>query len=99
MKTKLIAFILLTAILIGAAVPAFAAEKKPIYLGYADTDWMAEEILKEIPLQGKSDKDKAASIYDWVIQNLSDADTGTRYFDEKLFQIKPARCPLSMKNR
>lgn len=82
MKTKLIAFILLTAIIVGAVVPAFADGKKPIYLGYADTDWMAEEILKKIPLQGKSDKDKAAAIYDWVIQNLSDVDTGTRYFDE-----------------
>ena len=49
MKIKLTAFILLTAIIIGTAVPVFAADKKPIYLGYADTDWMAEEILKKIP--------------------------------------------------
>lgn len=88
MKTKLIAFILFTTIIIGAIVPAFAAEKRPIFLGYAGTDWMAEEILKKIPLQGKSDKEKAAAIYDWVIQNLSDVDTGTRYFDEQTVSNK-----------
>lgn len=88
MKKKFIAFVLLTTLIIGAVVPTFASAKKPIYLGYASTDWMAEEILKKIPLQGKTDQEKAAAIYDWIIQNLPDIDTGTRYFDEQTVSAK-----------
>ena len=54
----------------------------PIYLGYVDVDYMAEEILKEIDVMDKSDHDKILAVYNWIIVNCkrySSADE--TYFD------------------
>lgn len=57
--------------------------RTPIYLGYADIDYMAEEILKEIPMDGKTDREKIRAVYDWIIKNCSrDSWDGTYYFTE-----------------
>ena len=55
----------------------------PIYIGHVATDYMAEEILKEIPTKGKSPKEQIRAVYDWIIKNCSrDNWDGTYYFDE-----------------
>ena len=50
-------------VLLVSMIPAqvFAAPRYgnlPIYLGYIDVDYMADEILKEIPTAGKSPVEK-----------------------------------------
>lgn len=56
MKKRLTSiFLLLALVLTLLPVTASAAGTTvPIYLGYGEVDYMAEEILKEIPTAGKS---------------------------------------------
>lgn len=68
-------------------VTAFAANRAygsvPILIGYADVDYMAEQILKEIPTNGLGAKDKIKAVYDWIIKNCKRYDwDGTLYFNE-----------------
>lgn len=76
MKKRLICLLLLFCLVCTALAPcALAADRQygatPIYLGYADVDYMAEEILKEIPTAGKSSTEQIRAVYDWIIQNCS----------------------------
>ena len=70
MKKRLLSMLLALALLAGILpVTAAAADSKvygevPIYMGYPDLDYMAEEILKEIDLGGKTDRDRIRAVYD-----------------------------------
>lgn len=71
MKRRILSVLLLLA-LTAAMLPmkAQAAEgTTPIYLGYDAVDYMAEEILKEIPTQGKPAREQIRAVYDWVLEN------------------------------
>lgn len=88
MKRRILSILLLLSMLL-TLLPAgvLAAGKTygqiPIYLGYADVDYMAEEILKEIPTAGKSDREKIRAVYDWIIQHCSRYEwNGEYHFDE-----------------
>jgi len=57
----------------------------PIYLGYGDVDYMADEILKQIPTAGKSKREQIRAVYDWIIKNCTRYENewdGTYHFDE-----------------
>ena len=89
MRKKILS-IILTAAMALTLLPtaALAAGRNygtiPIYVGQSDVDYMAEEILKELPTQGKSAKEQIRTVYDWIVKNCeSTAGNGTRYFDEK----------------
>lgn len=43
--------------------------RKPIYVGNLAVDYMAEEILKRLDLEEKSDNDQIVAVYDWIIAN------------------------------
>lgn len=82
MKTKITALILSLLLALFIFPTAFAAESKPIYFGNTAIDWMADETLKLIPLEGKSLEEKATAVYDWMIVNCKRNDwDGTYYFD------------------
>jgi len=54
----------------------------PIYFGDWQIDYMANEILKEIDLEGKSDVERIRAVYDWIIVNCERYGTAdTLYFD------------------
>ena len=56
----------------------------PIWIGDAEVDYMAEEILKEIPTAGKSKRDQIQAVYDWIILHCKrDNWDGTYYFDQE----------------
>ncbi len=87
MKKRLISLALLLALAVALLpLPVRAADAlTPIYLGYTDVDYMAEEILREIPTAGKSATEQIRAVYDWIIQNCSRYDwNGTYYFDESV---------------
>jgi len=71
MKRKWIALALaLVLIATVLPVPAMAASHRiPIYIGYADVDYMADQILKSIDTEGKSATEQIAAVYDWIITN------------------------------
>lgn len=77
-------FLILTLVLAVLPVSALAAtERVPIYVGYLEADYMAEQILKEIPTAGKSPRDQILAVYDWIIAHCSRYEwDGTYYFDE-----------------
>ena len=85
MKKRIVSVLLLLALLL-TVLPvsaAAASARVPIYLGYIEVDYMAEEILKEIPTAGKAPKDQIQAVYDWIIANCKRYDwDGTTYFDE-----------------
>ena len=90
MKKRLFAVLLAAALLL-SAFPAqalaagLAYGNVPIYTGYADIDYMADEILKGIPTAGKSDTEKIRAVYDWIVKNCSRYDwNGTYYFDTEV---------------
>lgn len=86
MKKRLTSiFLLLALVLTLLPVTASAAGTTvPIYLGYGEVDYMAEEILKEIPTAGKSATEQIRAVYDWIIQNCSRYTwDGTYYFDKE----------------
>jgi len=86
MKHRWIA-LLLVLTMVSAVLPvsALAASPRiPIYIGYADVDYMAEQILQEIPTAGKSATEQIRAVYDWIIQHCSRYSwDGTYYFDQK----------------
>jgi len=74
--------LLLTALPVGALAAAPKYGDTPIYLGSATTDYMAEELLKEIPTQGKSDREKIQAVYDWIIRSCKrEGEPEKLYFD------------------
>lgn len=87
MKRRLGAIFMTLALVMSLAPGSLAAGRSyrevPIFLGYADVDYMAEEILKEIPTEGKSAREQISEVYDWIIRNCKRNDwDGTTYFDE-----------------
>lgn len=88
MKKRLLSMLLALALLAGMLpVTAVAAEGKvygevPIYMGYPDLDYMAEEILKEIDLSGKTPRERIRAVYDWIIYNCRRSGSADKmYFD------------------
>lgn len=64
--------LLLAAVMLLSLLPtasAASSKLKPILTGYASVDYMGAEILKTLPLEGKSDKEKIRLVYDWIIKN------------------------------
>ena len=88
--TKRVISLMLTLVLALSliCIPVQASEQNyggiPILIGYADADYMAEQVLSEIPIPtGGSDWAIIQSVYDWVIRNCSrDSWNGITYFDE-----------------
>lgn len=66
-----------------------AGGRTPIYLGYADVDYLAEELLKEIPTAGKSATEQIRAVYDYIIRNFERYDwDGTEHFDRNAVALK-----------
>ena len=86
---KRIAALLLVLSLLAAALPMTVAAKDaklygtvPIYTGYVDLDYMAQEILSGIDTAGKTDREKVLAVYNWIIQNCERYGTAEKeYFD------------------
>ncbi len=69
---------------VGAAA---AYGDRPIHIGSAEVDYVADEILKEIPTAGLTDAEKIAAVYDWVITHCQrDGWDGTYYVNEKAIE-------------
>lgn len=81
MKKRLAALVLtLGMVLALLPVSAFAAltyGQAPIYTGYQDVDYMAQELLKTIDLSGKSSTQKIQAVYDWMCRNCARDGQGT----------------------
>ena len=96
MKRRVFSF-LLALLTVLAVVPfsCLAADKNygeiPIYIGHPDVDYMAEEVLKEIDLSGKTDREQIRSVYLWVIQNCSSIWSGKTYFNESTVKAQVDR--------
>lgn len=73
MKKRLLALALTCCMLLALLPVSAAAEsaygKAPIYTGYVDLDYLADQILKEIDTAGKNDRDTILAVYNWIIQN------------------------------
>ena len=70
----------------GTASPARAAaivqDRTPIFSGDARLDYMAGVILNSIPMDGMTDTQKIAAVYDWIIRNCDrEGSTGETHFD------------------
>ncbi|MBR5536497.1 MAG: S-layer homology domain-containing protein [Clostridia bacterium] len=87
MKKRVLSLLLTVALLVGLLpTAAFAADRKygdvPIYFGDVYIDYIAEEILKEIDLEGKNDVERIRAVYDWIVLNCERYGTGdTLYVD------------------
>ena len=87
MKKRVLSIILLLTLLLTALpVQAEAASARlPIYTGDLQVDYMAEVLLSQMDLQGKSDLEKIGTVYDWIILHCTrqpEEWDGTYYFDE-----------------
>ncbi|MCI8525950.1 MAG: hypothetical protein HFF17_08525 [Oscillospiraceae bacterium] len=79
----LLAVVLVLTVLPAGALAAGSYGNLGIYIGYGDIDYMAEEILKEIPTAGRTDREKIRAVYDWIIRHCSrEGWDGTYYFSE-----------------
>ena len=89
MKTRRMAALLLAAaLLLGCALPVLAVGEQihsyePVRTGDARVDHLADELLKQIPTDGKTDAQKIQAVYDWIIQHCArDNWDGKTWFDE-----------------
>ena len=70
MKKRVLSLLLTVALLMSLlSTGAFAAKERkygdvPIYFGDVYIDYMANEILKEIDLEGKDDVERIRAVYD-----------------------------------
>ena len=75
MKKRLFALVLALTMLLGLLpVTAAAKEEKmygqvPMYLGFADVDYMAEQVLQDIQVTGDTAEERIRQVYDWIIYN------------------------------
>lgn len=72
MKKRALSVILTLAVcLTSLAFPSAAAgtQRVPIYLGYVDVDYLAEQILAKIPTEGKNPSQQIRAVYDYIIKN------------------------------
>jgi len=88
MKKRLFALMLALVMMLGLLpVTAAAQEEKlygqvPMYLGYADVDYMAEQLLEEIQVTGDTDQERIRQVYDWIILNCDrSGEADKTYFD------------------
>lgn len=88
MKKRLFAlFLVLTMVLGLLPITAAAKEEKlygevPMYLGYADVDYMAEQVLKEIKVTDGTAEERIRQVYDWIIYNCDrSGEADKTYFD------------------
>lgn len=87
MKTRICSFLLALALLLTALpVPVRAASARiPIYVGDLKVDYLAESLLADMELDGKSDLEQIETVYDWIVHNCTRQASewdGTYYFDE-----------------
>lgn len=92
MKNRIISMVLTLAMclaILPGAARAAGGERIPIYIGYADVDYLAEEMLKEIPTAGKSAREQIRAVYDYIIRNFERYDwDGTEHFDREAVAMK-----------
>lgn len=70
MKRVLSLFLLLALVVTALPVSASArTQRVPIYVGDLAVDYMAQQILADLDLEGKSDYDQILTVYDWIIEN------------------------------
>ena len=88
MKKRILSLLLALSLLVAALPVSAAAEDArlygtvPIYTGYVDLDYMAQEMLKEIQVTGKTDREKILQVYNWIIRNCESYGTYDKeYFD------------------
>lgn len=88
MKKRILSLLLILCLLLAALPMTAAAEDAklygtvPIYTGYVDLDYMAQEMLKEIQVTGKTDREKILQVYNWIILNCERYGTADKeYFD------------------
>ena len=88
MKKRILSLLLALCLLLAALPVTAAAEDAklygtvPIYTGYVDLDYMAQEMLKEIQVTGKTDREKILQVYNWIILNCERYGTADKeYFD------------------
>ena len=88
MKKRVLSLLLTVALLMSLlSTGAFAAKARkygdvPIYFGDVYIDYMANEILKEIDLEGKDDVERIRAVYDWIVLNCERYGTASQmYFD------------------
>ena len=85
MKTRMISLLLaLVLVLTALPVPARAAAVRlPIYTGVLEADYLAEQILREIPTAGLSTEQEILAVYDWIIEHCERYGwDGTLHFNE-----------------
>lgn len=90
MKKRSLPILLITALLLAllpagamAAQQQYVTSSVPILIGYADLDYMADQILSEIPTEGKTAVEQIRAVYDWIIKNCRRYDwDGVYHFDE-----------------
>ena len=88
MKKRMLSLLLVLCLLLSALpMTALAGEAKlygtvPIYIGYVDLDYMAEQILQEIGVSGSTDRERILAVYNWIIRNCRRTGTADKqYFD------------------
>ena len=87
MKKRILSIVLVLAMvftLLPVSISA-ASRRIPIYVGNLQVDYMAEVLLSEMDLRGKSDREKIQTVYDWIVNNCTRYEyewDGTYYFNE-----------------
>ena len=88
MKKRMLSLLLVLCLLLSALpMTALAGEAKlygtvPIYIGYVDLDYMADQILQEIGVSGGTDRERILAVYNWIIRNCRRTGTADKqYFD------------------
>ena len=88
MKKRMLSLLLVLCLLLSALpMTALAGEAKlygtvPIYIGYVDLDYMAEQILQEIGVSGSTDRERILAVYNWIIRNCRRTGAADKqYFD------------------
>ncbi len=89
MKKRMISLLLCLVLLLGMTPPEAAAAGKPygsvpILMGDWVVDYMADQILAEIPTAGLDARGQIRAVYDWIITHSKRNDwDGTYYFDQQ----------------
>lgn len=87
MKKRILSFVLLLALVV-ASLPVSgqaASARLPIYCGDLRVDYLAEQLLSQMELGLKTDRERIGVVYDWIIRNCTRDESqwdGTYYFDE-----------------
>ena len=72
----------------------------PIYIGDPVVDYMAEELLRSLPLEGKTQLEQIRVIYDWVAANFQRYGTPDKtYFDEAALEKQAAAFAETMRQK